>query len=381
MLASFAAANWTSPIVVPFVISVVTALALYMCFATICGWWPTGRAVRGPSAAAVDSWPADDGQDAAGATNELAEPASAHGSTAASQLPVVTALEPGPVRDPTITDRWHYTSDGLNAPEVMRLIQSHLSHPGYMGRQAQEAPPSVKVAVLVACQPVSPDSGGTELRALFLAFLNSAAVRAVVEGLTTIEPAMSWKNLAGNGLRMLEAALTASEDAVAGVPAASAVFLPPVADEALFGHDGRAALILYVEPKRPGGEVPPASDLATWLRRIALALTMPEAFVHFLESDMGLATAGETPAQFGLRLQSYEPLTVMVDTNGLHRLPGAAPMNQFIGYALAAADGKPPAGAARDMLVQLCEYALRLDDYERGLEDDSSQDPPVRDDP
>jgi hypothetical protein len=174
--------------------------------------------------------------------------------------PAAIEPEPAPVPEPTptVTDRWHYTSDGGKVPSLMRLTHTDVSHPGYGGRQSQETPPSVKIGMLVACQPIDPASSGTELRANFLAFLNSAAVRALVEALTDVAPNMSWKNLAGHGPRTLEAVLTASQEALEGVPAASALFLPPTAGESLYGRDGRSAtLILYVEPRTADGQVSP----------------------------------------------------------------------------------------------------------------------------
>jgi len=553
----------TFPIVPTYVFAVAAVLALYMCFATIWGWWPTGQSVRGPSTARVATRSAHDGQEAAGATGEPAASAGAGGSAAtalASSTPVSIKLkpeldtgtnrfrlgalnrgdlgsfraevtdahnqdgnwigrrswpvpwlddgsvgakqipkfgkplldfarfdflglqrdlegtkwlrgehwvfpslpdpvkvsysavrywselndqhfvitvrvirddppghidtrfkigtdgtqpycrelpetpapvppvptdphrlhapavdgrpqqpaaepEPAPASEPTITDRWHHTSDGGKVPALMRLTHIGMSHPGYGGRQSQETPPSVKIGMLVACQPIDPASSGTELRARFLAFLNSPAVRAAVEALTTIEPGMSWKNLAGHGPRTLEAALTASQDVLAGVPVASALFLPPTAGESLYGRDGRAAtLILYVEPRTADGQIPPASDLATWSRRFSLALSLPGAFAEFLDDGIGLVTSNEPPAQLGVWLQSYQPLTVMVDIGGLHMLQGSSPSNQFIGWAFATADGKSPAGAARDLIVQLCEYTLHLDDFERALASESLQD-------
>lgn len=276
--------------------------------------------------------------------------------------------EPGLAPGPAHTSRWCHTSDGGKVPALMRLTHTGMSHPGYRGRQAEETPPSVKIGMLVACQPIDPATGGgTELRARFLAFLSSPAIRAVIEALTIIEPGMSWKNLAGHGPRTLEAALTSSQDALEGAPAASALFLPPTAGEALYGRDGRAAtLILYVEPRAADGQVPPASGLATWSRRFSLALTAPRAFADFLD-DIGLATSNEPAAQVGIWLQSHQPLTAMVAIEGLQMLPGSSPSNQFTGWAIADADGKPAPATARDLIVQLCEYTLHLDDFEGAL--------------
>jgi hypothetical protein len=140
------------------------------------------------------------------------------------------------------------------------------------------------------------------------------------------------------------------------VPAASALFLPPTAGESLYGRDGRAAtLVLYVEPRTADGQVPPPSDLHTWCQRFSLALATPRAFADFLDRDVGLATSNEPPAQLGVWLQSYQPLTVMVDIDGLQMLPGSSPSNQFIGWTFADPYGQSAAGAARDLIVLLCE--------------------------
>jgi hypothetical protein len=57
----------------------------------------------------------------------------------------------------------------------------------------------IKIAMLVACRPVDPSSGGSELRAKFLSFLNSPAVRELIGSLTFVALRASWKNLAGMG--------------------------------------------------------------------------------------------------------------------------------------------------------------------------------------
>jgi hypothetical protein len=222
--------------------------------------------------------------------------------------------------------------------------------------------------MLVACQPVDPASSGTELRAKFAAFLGCPAMRQLIGALTDIEPGMSWKNLAGNGPRTLEAALTAGENPLEGIPAASALLLPPTPGEALYGRNGRAAtLILYVEPRTAEGQVPPASDLTAWYKRFRLALAVPQAFADFLAKDLGLATSDDPRAQLGIWLQSNQALTTIIDTEGLRTLPGSWPSNQFIGWAFTASDGGPAEETARSLVIQLCEYALHLDAYEEAL--------------
>jgi hypothetical protein len=279
---------------------------------------------------------------------------------------------------PVVTDRWRHTADGGQVPALMSLTHTVMFHPGYGGRQTEETPPSVKIGVLVACQPIDPTTSGTEVRAKFAAFLETDPISKLIGSLTHLDPGMSWKNLAGNGPRMLEAALTAGDDALAGVPVASALLLPPVAGESLYGRNGRAAtLLLYVEPRTADGQVPAASGLRAWYERFGLALAMPSAFAEFLAKDLGLDTSDDPPAQLGVWLQSYHPLTTLVDPEDLRTLPGSSTTNWFMGWTFATPDGKSAKETTRDLLSQLCEYTLHLDDFEQRLDQISSAESPA----
>ena len=159
---------------------------------------------------------------------------------------------------------------------------------------------------------------------------------------------------------------------------ASALLLPPVAGESLYGRNGRSAtLLLYVEPRTADGQVPPASGLHAWYKRFGLALAIPGAFAEFLAKDLGLGTSDDPPAQLGVWLQSYHPLTTMVDPQGLRTLPGSSPSNWFMGWAFASPDGKPGRETARDLLSQLCEYTLHLDAFEQRLDQISAAEHPA----
>jgi hypothetical protein len=148
----------------------------------------------------------------------------------------------------------------------MRLTQTGMFHRGYV-RPPQDVPPSVKIGILVACGPIGPSSSGSELRAKFVAFLNSRSVREFVKALTHVAPNASWKNLAGHGPRTLEAALTAGDDPMEAVPIASALFLQLTAGEALYGPrpvgrwivEGTPSKIL-VQPVWRLAPVAPAAD-------------------------------------------------------------------------------------------------------------------------
>jgi hypothetical protein len=279
-------------------------------------------------------------------------------------------LDPAPAlsRGIAITDRWHHTPDGGKVPSLMRLTQTSVLHPRYSGREWDKTPPSVKIGMLVGCEPIDPRRSGSELRAKFLSFLGSPTVRTLIDALTHVAPDASWKSLAGNGPRTLEAALTAGADPLEDVPVASALLLLPTAQESLYGRDERSAtLMLYIEPRMADELVPSASSLRTWSKRFALAFAVPRALDDFLSAHLGLTTTSNPPAQLGIWLESHQPLTVMVDIDGLRVLPGRSPSNQFIGWTFAAPDGKPATAVARDLIVELCEYTLRLDDFEQNV--------------
>jgi hypothetical protein len=91
----------------------------------------------------------------------------------------------------------------------------------------------------------------------------------------------------------------------------------------------------------------------------------PGVFAEFLAKELGLGTSDDPPAQPGVWLQSYHPLTTMVDPQGLRALPGSSPLNWFSGWAFASPDGRPVKETARDLLNQLCEYTLHLDAFEQ----------------
>ena len=154
---------WTSGLMV---IVYVTGVLAILCFAGAIRRWTVplsgDRPHRGASA------------DPAEAPVQLAEP-----ELASADL---GAVAPGPV----ITDQWRQTSDGGKVPALMSLTHTIMFHPGYGGRQAQDTPPSVKIGMLVACQPIDAAASGTELRARFAAFLETEAVMTLIGSLTPI---------------------------------------------------------------------------------------------------------------------------------------------------------------------------------------------------
>jgi hypothetical protein len=241
-----------------------------------------------------------------------------------------------------------------------------MNHPGYRG-QSQDRGPSIKIGVLVGCQQIDTTSSGSALRAKFVGFLNSPAMRELIGSLTHVAPEAAWTSLAGHGVRTLEAALTVGSNPMEGVPVASALFLPPTG-EALYGRPERTAtLVLYIEPRTAEGEVPPAAELATWHRNITLALAAPGAFADFLSKSLGLGTFRRPPR--AVRHLVGKPPAV--DGHGRHRRPahaaGLLPIEPVHGLGLRRPDGTSASEVARELLVQMCEYSLHLDDFESAL--------------
>jgi hypothetical protein len=266
---------------------------------------------------------------------------------------------------PVFTSHWRSTSDGLDVGSLMRMDSTAFSHKGFISR-ADEKPPSVRIGSLIACDPLGSVVAGTELRSRFRAFLAQQAIMSFVAEMTHVGPEEKWVSLAGNGPIMLEASLMAENQETA--PVASAMFLPSIAGQSLYGRDPRCAeLRLYIEPRTADGSPAPPMKLVDWQARFARALAIPRLLAGFLSHDLGLATSDDPHARFGILLEAPGPLTELIDIGGLRPLPGNFARNQFVGWAIADPGGSPTAVIAREFMTQVCEHALNLDDYEWAL--------------
>jgi hypothetical protein len=269
---------------------------------------------------------------------------------------------------PAATDRWRHTTNGAEAPGLMRLQDAHMSHPGSNGRAPGEAgPPSVRIGVLVACDPLDPTTPPTsQLRASLINFLNRPSVRDLIASLTYVSQGVAWRRWEGHGRMNLEAVLTGADESVA--PVAWARLLLPEAGMSTYGSDSRRAeFILCVEPRTANGQPAPALTLSAWHERVVQALGVPASVADFLTEDLGLKTSDDPAAQFGICLIPTRSMAELVDAEGCVTLPGASPVPHFMGFAVADADGRPAGAAAQDFLRQLCDYTLKLDNYEPTL--------------
>lgn len=287
--------------------------------------------------------------------------------TAADGAPHARAEESSRLRQPVAKDRWRSTLDGFEAASVMRLMQVIMSHRGYM-RPTGTEPPSVRVGLAVACEPVSPAAGASGMRARFVEFLRTGPVMNVITSLVSPDGDASWSRQAGNGPANLEAALTRPAAGQEEAPIAAAKLLLPRTGSHPFGGDSRrAVLILHIEWRTQEGTPAAPADLATWSRAFARSLAMANALASFLSHDLGLGDAHDIPYQAGIWLRSNGLLTELVDVGDLVQLPGATPSNEISLYAVTDPAGKPAEHAASELVSQLCEYGLHVDGYEQAV--------------
>ena len=278
----------------------------------------------------------------------------------------VKNLRGSPEPAPAVTDRWQHTTDGAQVPSLMRISHKAFSHPGYL-RPHPDQPPAVRIAALVACDPVSPATTTSELRARFVTFLASPQLLSVVSEYSDIEDQARWTPLAGNGRLMLEAALMTEEQTCA--PVASAMLLLPEPGRPRLGSDPRyAEFVLHIEPRTRHDDTPkPPAGLGRWRDRFAQALAIPGALAQLLTSDLALATNADPPTQLGIWLSAPRNLNELIDTGTLKPLAGSPLVNAFTSYTIANPSGKPATSAAVDILAQLCDSTLHLDSWESAI--------------
>jgi len=167
------------------------------------------------------------------------------------------AQEPGVA----VTDRWRYTTDGLEVPGLMRITDKAFSHPGY-AQSHPDKPPSLRIGTLIACDPLGPTPPISEVRAHFLAFLTGHRVLDLVSMLTDLEQTARWTAMAGHGRLLLEAAMMT--DGQEKAPVASAMLILPEAGKSRFGGDPqRAEFVLHIERRTNDGAFAPPAPART----------------------------------------------------------------------------------------------------------------------
>jgi hypothetical protein len=260
--------------------------------------------------------------------------------------------------------RWRATLSGHEAASLSRLMQVGMSHRGYM-RPSGTEPPSIRIGLGVPSGPVSPTAGASAMRTRFIEFLRTSPIMDAVTGITHPSRDASWNRQAGNGPATLEAALTSAQADAEQPPIAAAKLLLPETGYQHYGGDPeRAVLILHIEPRNQDGLPAGPAGLATWYTLMLSALAAVQPLASFLTGELDLKPADMPSAQLGLWLKPNGPLTELIDPGELQRLAGGATSSEISIYAIADSSGKEARDVVADLLSYVCEYGLRLDDYE-----------------
>ena len=242
-----------------------------------------------------------------------------------------------------------------------------MSHPGYTSRSLGEnPPPSMRIGIVVPCEPLGSEPTTSDIRASFLTFLHSQPVRDVLEGLTAFNPDAVWTARDGHGRFNFGAVLDGDTDTA---PVAWARLLLPQAEPLSYAYEPRSAVfILHVYLRTHAGRPASAANLASWHDRLTRALGIPSALTAYLTQGLGLATPGGQPAQAGVYLDAPHSITELVDTEGLKSLPGSSSTSWFMGWAISDPNGQEAPVLAREWLAQMCDNTLYVDAYEPVLE-------------
>ena len=266
---------------------------------------------------------------------------------------------------PAITDRWQSNLNGASS-EMLLLQSNGMNHPGYTSRSMADTPPSVRIAIQVACAQVDPAASSSELRAKFLHFLGQPPVMSLVRELTEVARGAVWTARGDNPPFNFGAVLGRPDTEEA--PVAWARVLLPETMTRMYGRDARCAhLVLYVEPRAADGGVAGAASLATWHQRLGEALKLPAALGALLADELALPTANDPPAGVALWLNAPRALTELVEVDAFDVVAGSPRYNSFMGVAIASPDGVQLPAMVQAWLRQMCDSSLHLDNYEADI--------------
>ena len=334
-----------------YVFGFIAAAALYMCFATVWGWWPAARS------AAVASIKAGE-LPGAGQTEDVA---------------LVEAMSP---TGPAITDRWRLTVNKVSTG-MLQLQNNNISQPGCSRRSPMgNQPPSVRIGMMVACAQLDAAASTSDLRAKFQRFLSQPPVMDLVRELSEIGEGATWTARDDNPPFNFGAVLAPPDTEEEEAPVTWARVLLPESLTKQYGRDARCAyLVLYAEPRTADGAPAPAASLVSWYRRLSGALKLPAALAAFLVDDLGLSTADDPAAEVGVWLKAPHALTELVEVDAFDTVAGSPQSNWFMGFAIASPDGEQASGTALAWLRQMCDSSLHLDDYESALASLGQQSP------
>jgi hypothetical protein len=254
-----------------------------------------------------------------------------------------------------ITDRWHYSSDGMQHPASVAVQELGLPGTGYR-LQPGDRPAWTRFVFLVPCSPIASDADGGQLWASFKAFL-APLTGFVVGPPYAAGPDMAWVQWSTNRASAIDAIL--APDAQGDGLGAARLELPD--SQPRLGRDPRfAILIVHIERTRKDSRALRSQAPPSWEDRIAQGLGLASAFAGLMSEDVGLKTYADPPIHVAVRLEPREDMAEMIDIAGMEQLPGRPNGRQAIGYFTSGRDGVPARQAAQRMVTDVLRYALSV---------------------
>jgi hypothetical protein len=261
----------------------------------------------------------------------------------------------------SFTALWRNSTDGMDAPSAMNGFNKAIHHPGQANREP--TPSKAILVILVPCGPLADSISTSTLISSLLSFLNSSAMRKLVEPLSSQPNGVSWDSYRTNGPLNNEAILGHSGGDEAPPLATAILNLPDDARYQHFRDQQRAELHLMIEHRRSE-----PLTLADWRDWIVAALDLVPVFAQLLK-HVGLKTYDDIQTQVGVWLESPDTLYDLIDPGDVQRSPSNMATRTFPMYLLADRVGKKPKLAALDAIRACCDYGLHVHGYESQLDE------------
>jgi hypothetical protein len=274
-------------------------------------------------------------------------------------------------------DHWRHVT-AVEVPSLAQMVEDFTppsfdrdSFPSIGGK-----PGWVKVGIHVPSTPLPRLTPSRSMvTASFLQLLNDGPVTNLITTFRTEGSDRSWQPFQAPRRALQDAVLISGNHEKVPIGWARLI-LPDSRSPSPSTTSNYADLILYISlPTHDDNESPPA-DLTKWQERFDQVFDTVKAFMVCLANDAILGSSG-TPttaavsemvpdlvAHVGISLGAPNSITQLVDVSNLSYVEGAHPSGTFAAYAVADPIGEPPATLAQAWLIQMCDEALHLSDYE-----------------
>lgn len=262
-----------------------------------------------------------------------------------------------------LTGPWRYTSDGFAAASASNTLNKGSAHPGY--NESTGDPPTIRIAVLVACDPPPDTVTATAWRHGIHDLLTGAPVSDLVKSTTHDEPGLAWHPYGNNGLSNNGYVLASSPKGVTA-PAVSLWVNLPTASALSAPSPRYAEVVFRIQPRNGTTNEPaPPTDMATWRDRLNLALQVPEAFAACIRRFANTNTYNDPPPIVAIRLDAPISLAQLVVASGGVPIFGSSTQRQTSAYFVA-----DPTTTSDPILATLRawhDHALHLEQYDGPL--------------